>query len=185
MRFPACKSLVTERLKALGFEVFEHLGDEDICFVLRHPQGSECKIPKKLLESYREVGEKVKAVLGHYISSLSKGLERMIRAEAWSDCQQLRVKFDATRWAEQASDEQLIELGECGFRGDYPADDVALFMADHDLQAASLFEFLQVVQTQPYSGDTNGFECEVDADDLRLWLQENRPHLVEQVFAEN
>lgn len=107
----------------------------------------------------------------------------MIRAEAWSDCQQFRIEFDATLWAEQASDQALIDLGQCGCRGDYPADDVVMFMADHDEKAASLFEFIQIVQTQPYNGDTNGFECAVDEDDLRKWLQEHKPHLVEQVFS--
>jgi len=107
----------------------------------------------------------------------------MIRAEAWSDCQQFRIEFDATLWAEQASDKALIDLGQCGCRGDYPADDVVMFMADHDEKAASLFEFIQVVQYQPYNGDTNGFECAVDEDDLRKWLQEHKPHLVEQVFS--
>lgn len=106
----------------------------------------------------------------------------MIRAEAWSDCQQFRIEFDATLWANQASDQALIDLGECGFRGDYPADDVVMFMADHCEKAAKLFEFLQIVQTQPYNGDTNGFECAVDEDDLHTWLTIHRPHLLDKVF---
>lgn len=106
----------------------------------------------------------------------------MIRAEAWSDCRQFRIEFDATLWAEQATDKTLIDLGQCGCRCDYPADDVVMFMADHDKKAASLFEFIQVVQYQ-LNGDTNGFECAVDEDDFRKWLQQHKPHLVNQVFS--
>lgn len=108
----------------------------------------------------------------------------MIAAEAWSDCRQFNIKFDATLWAKQASDQALLDLGKCGFRGDYAADDVVLFMAKHDGKAASLFEFLQVVRYQ-INGDTNGFECAVDEDDLRNWLKEHKPHLIEKVFTDD
>ena len=106
----------------------------------------------------------------------------MIRAKAWSDCRQLRIEFDATLWAEQATDKALIDLGQCGCRCDYPADDVVMFMADHDNKAKSLFEFIEIVRHQ-MNGDTNGFECEVEEEDFRAWLQENKPQLVEQVFG--
>ena len=108
-----------------------------------------------------------------------------IRAQAWSDCGQCKVEFDAILWAEQASDKALIELGQCGCRGDYPADDVAMFMADCNKEVARLFDFIQIVRRQPFSGDTNGFECAVNEDDLRQWLQRHKPHLVEQVFCES
>lgn len=107
----------------------------------------------------------------------------MIRAEAWSDCRQVKIEFDATLWAEQASDQALIALGQCGCRGDYPADDVVIYMANHDEKAKSLFAFLEIVQHQPISGDTNGFECAVNEDDFRKWLKDNKPYLVEQVFS--
>ena len=108
----------------------------------------------------------------------------MISSKAWSDCQQFQIQFDATLWANQASDQALIDLGKCGFRGDYPADDVVMFMADHCEKAKSLFEFLQVARYQ-FNGDTNGFECAVDEDDLRNWLKEHKPHLIEKVFTDD
>ncbi len=104
----------------------------------------------------------------------------MIKAQAWSDCQQKRVEFDATLWAEQASDNDITELVQCGFRCDYAADNVVLFMADHDKKVAELFQFLDIVRRQPYNGDTNGFECSVDEDDFRSWLKENKPTLIQE-----
>lgn len=105
----------------------------------------------------------------------------MIRATAWSDCRGIEVEFDATPWAEQATDQAIIDLIECGFRGDYPADDVVIFMAGVNEQAAKLFRFIELVPFQPFSRDTNGFECEVDEDDLRAWLRERRPELMRRL----
>jgi hypothetical protein len=116
-----------------------------------------------------------------FFSILSFG-DIMIKAKAWSDCRQLEVSFDATKWAEQATDTALVDLAKCDCRCDYPADDVVIFMADHDSQAAKLFEFLQIVTVQPFSMDTNGFECEVDPDDFKAWLESHKPHLVKLAF---
>ena len=101
-----------------------------------------------------------------------------IRAKAWSDCRQIEVHFDCQKWAEQASDKELSDLISCGYSRDYPADKVVRFMADHDNEAKKLFDFLEIVTRQPFSGDTNGFECEVDEDDFISWLGSNKPHLV-------
>jgi len=49
----------------------------------------------------------------------------MIRAEVHSDDYVRQVKFDATKWFESASDQEIINLINCDFGGDYPADSVA------------------------------------------------------------
>jgi hypothetical protein len=109
----------------------------------------------------------------------------MIKAKAWSDCKQLEVEFDATQWAQQANDEALIDLAWCDCRYDYPADEVVLYMAEYnDPEAKKLFDFLKIVTVQPFTMDTNGFECEVDPDDFKAWLSINKPHLVNQAFPE-
>jgi cell pole-organizing protein PopZ len=106
----------------------------------------------------------------------------MIRANAYSDCGGINVSFDATKWAEQASEKDFIDLAACGFRGDYPSDNVVIFMAHFDDQVAKLFQFLEMVPVQP-NRDTNGFECEVNQDDLKNWLEKNKPELVDKVFC--
>ena len=40
------------------------------------------------------------------------------------------VPFNAILWFEQATDEEIINLIECEFRGDYPADAVAEFYSN-------------------------------------------------------
>lgn len=102
----------------------------------------------------------------------------MIHAEAYTDCRQFRVQFDATKWAEQASEKELLSLVECGFGGDYPADAVAQYMSTVDANVTKLFDFLEVVSRQPLTGDKNGFECNVNESDFIAWLQKNRPEIV-------
>ena len=100
-----------------------------------------------------------------------------IRAKAWSDCRQIKVHFDCLKWAEQATEEELSDLISCGYSHDYPADEVVQYMADHDNEAKKLFDFLEIVTRQPFSGDMNGFECEVNEGDFISWLGSNKPHL--------
>ena len=109
--------------------------------------------------------------------------EMAIRAKAWSDCGQMKVAFDCSRWAEQATDKQLSDLIACGCSRDYAADEVARYMSEHDEEARRLFDFLDVARKQPFSGDTNGFECQVDEGDLQGWLRDNRPGLLNALVA--
>lgn len=108
----------------------------------------------------------------------------MIKSKAWSDCGQKLVQFDATAWAEQASDEAISALIDCGFSRDYPADDVAMFMAEVSSDVATLFEFIEIVRRQPFSGDTNGFECAVDEADMLAFIATHRPHLLPPIREE-
>ena len=99
----------------------------------------------------------------------------MIRANVHTDDWHYDVDFDATAWFEQASDQEIIELADCGWRGDYPADAVAEFMADHNNQIQRLFDYLS---HDPRTGkDPIGFECSVNEGDARAWLKEHRPQI--------
>ena len=94
----------------------------------------------------------------------------MITAECHSDDHVREATFDATPWFEQASDGELVSLAECGWRGDYPADAVAQFMAEQSEPVRQVFEYIELVGDQ-------GFECSVNTGDGETWLREHRPHL--------
>lgn len=100
----------------------------------------------------------------------------MIRAEVHSDDHVFKADFDATKWFEQASDEEIIALILCGFGGDYPADAVAHFMAEHDSNVARVFQYLEFGPKMP-DGDTVGFECHVSDSDASMWIQKHKPEL--------
>lgn len=94
-----------------------------------------------------------------------------IKAECHSDDWIREAKFDATPWFVQASAESMGELAKCSWGGDYPADEVAQFMAEHDQGVLKMFQYLNLVSDQK---DAPGFECHVAAADAMAWLTENR-----------
>lgn len=102
----------------------------------------------------------------------------MIRAEVHDDLFRTHAKFDATPWFEQASDEEIIELGRTGWAGDSPADSVAEFCeSSSDVGTpdtiAEVFKATTVLDT--------GFEASIEEEDARRWIQANKPHLIEKI----
>ena len=106
--------------------------------------------------------------------------DKIIRAEVHTDDHRAEASFDAVEWFEQASDQDIIDLAGCSWGGDYPADDVAEFMADHDSNVADVFKFLETYNRGP-ARDRQGFECHVNSDDAIRWLKEHKPTLVPQL----
>jgi len=104
----------------------------------------------------------------------------MIKAECHSDDRNVEVSFDAVPWFKVASKEDIMELATCGWGGDYPADDVAIFMSDHEQpHIADMFKYLEIIHGDPSKKDAQGFECHVDRDDALVWLKTNRSDVYE------
>ena len=101
----------------------------------------------------------------------------MIGATCHSDDRVIEVDFDATKWFEEATDEDILELSDCGWGGDYPADSVAIFMADHNPEIESMFRYLEYISQRLSKEDESGFECHVDDADAKAWIKTNRPQL--------
>jgi hypothetical protein len=107
----------------------------------------------------------------------------MIKAECHSDDRNVEVSFDATPWFKQASDKDILDLANCGWGGDYPADEVAEWMAGDKgrrgvKRIAEMFKYLEIIHGDPSKKNAQGFECHVDEEDARKCLAENRPKLV-------
>jgi len=103
----------------------------------------------------------------------------MIRAEAHSDDFKHTAKFDATPWFEQVTVEEIIELAECGWGGDQPADQVAQFF-----DGETGYEGV----TSMFENKDGGFECHVHEADVFAWLASNRPSVlgaVAEALGEN
>lgn len=97
----------------------------------------------------------------------------MIGAHIRSDDHVFEVNFDATAWASQADLSQLQDLRECGYRGDYPADEVGLFYEDKNREIGELFSYIR--RKNKKSRKNIGFEVWVDGDELEDWIEKNRP----------
>jgi len=71
-----------------------------------------------------------------------------IPAECYSDDHILEATFDAEPWFAHASRPQILALATCGWGGDYPADEVAIYMADYDQGVGKVFSYLELVGAQ-------------------------------------
>lgn len=105
----------------------------------------------------------------------------MIKAQCWSDDRCVEVDFDATRWFKQATIKSIISLANCGWRGDYPADAVAEYMADHNKDIAEMYKYIEIRNKSQIPDMMGGFECVVDEDDAMNWLTINKPKVSEQI----
>jgi hypothetical protein len=90
----------------------------------------------------------------------------------------VEVKFDATRWFKQAKPKSILALARCGWRGDYAADDVAMYMADHNENVSEMFDYIRMRNRI----ETIGFECSVNEEDAKAWLAENCPKVLKKIM---
>ena len=97
--------------------------------------------------------------------------EPEVTAEVHSDDHVYERKFVANPWLEQASDSEILDLLECGCRGDYAADEVAQF-CDDQKPVAEVFKYIEARKDQ-------GFEVSVNEEELRAWLAKHRPSVLE------
>ncbi len=106
--------------------------------------------------------------------SKNNSVDFKISAEVHTDDYVHQIEFDALPWFKQASDGLILELAECGWGGDLPADEVAIYMGGINEDVKRVMDN---VGNNP-NEDLSGFECNVDEDSAIEWVEKNRPHLV-------
>lgn len=110
----------------------------------------------------------------HLVGAQKAG-EPAIEAKLISDDKVFVATFDAEEYFKQASTESLRELVECGFGGDYPADEVAEFFQGKNADVDAVFDYVARISDLPSKKNVSGFECYVDGDHAVSWLKKNRP----------
>lgn len=110
-------------------------------------------------------------------------MSHIIPAEVHSDDHKVTANFDAVAYFVQASDDELVALVDCGFSGDYPADEVAQFMSDLDEGVERVFMYLSF--EPEHFGDRVGFECHVDQGPALLWIKAHRPTAYQRLLDED
>jgi hypothetical protein len=107
----------------------------------------------------------------------------MITATATTDDLAIHVDFDATPYFEQASEEELLALADCGWGGDYPADDVAHFMeGSGDKQLDRLFTYLEIKNDfRSDDDDPTGFEVQIARGEALDWLTNFKPEVLAKI----
>jgi hypothetical protein len=99
-----------------------------------------------------------------------------IPAELHADDGGATANFDAAAFFEQASDEDLVELGKLQWESSYESDAIAEFMNGKDQGVTDVYDYREQ-HPQQLNGDTNGFDVHLDAAAAEAWLEANRPHL--------
>ena len=97
-----------------------------------------------------------------------------VQATLDSDDATYTVKFDAAKWFEQASDEEILDLYKIGWSGDYEADEVAHFVEDEDKEVKEFFSYCDRKDT--------GFEVSVNEYEALRWLHANRPKVEKEIL---
>lgn len=101
--------------------------------------------------------------------------EPVIAAALTTDDHVFEATFDALAYFEQASIENLRALVDCGFGGDYPADEVAEFFQGKNAEVDAVFDYVARISDLPSKKDVSGFECYIDENHAVDWLKKNRP----------
>ncbi len=96
----------------------------------------------------------------------------IIPATAHDDNHQVEVPFDCVDWFQQASTDEIIELADCGWGGDRPADVVVEYYRGKHPVVDDMFTC-----TRPpgHTFDAIGFECYINPKEAMAWLKVNRP----------
>lgn len=95
-----------------------------------------------------------------------------VPAEVHSDDRIIEVEFDASEWLAQASEQEIMDLAECGWGGEEAADVVAEYFQKKNPDIDKLFDYLHLVKDKK---NAPGFECHVDEDEAIYWLVNKRP----------
>lgn len=107
---------------------------------------------------------------------VTKGDGHEIRASFSLDKTDAHITFEALPWFATASDNQLLELAQAGFAHDYPADNVAMALAEHIDELRRLFAVHEILG--------GGFSCSVDPLDAMTWILANRPGIYAALQAD-
>jgi len=97
-----------------------------------------------------------------------------IQAECHSDDHIVETDFDAEPWFIQATNDEITKLACCRWGSDYPADEVAVFIAGVNQSVKRVFIYFELVA---HKKDHPGFECSIETESAMAWIAQHRPQL--------
>ena len=108
-----------------------------------------------------------------------------IAAECYDDLFHHRVTFDSVDWFVQASDQEIMDLAECGWGGNLPADAVAEFFENKNDDIDRVFKAVRFFNNPRWGYKRKiGFECQIEEDSAVNWLRVHRPNIYKKINPE-
>jgi hypothetical protein len=125
-----------------------------------------------------------KSPKGKKLPTECAGVPPVIHGVCHSDDGVVEVQFDASSWFNQASEKEILDLARCGWKNDYPADQVVFYMSDRDQRIADMMKYLELIKNDPMKKDLGGFACAIDETESLVWLKQHRRTLYNRVRKE-
>lgn len=104
-----------------------------------------------------------------------------ISAKCHSDDRVFEISFNALPWLAIAKVNEILELNNCEWANDYPADNVGYFMAPYNHEIAEMLRHAErMSKIKPC-----GFECSVDPTEAMAYLEQYRPDVHAAIVEAN
>jgi len=157
--------------KSIHEALLSHLGHEIVCAAY-YKEGCENDHTNNRFGSTaiecRTCGEVL-------VSGSDETPEVICPAEVHTDDFAIELPFDAEFFFRTACDNDIRALIECDWRGDYPADEVAIQCAKENGDIDVVLE---------YGGDSIGYEVSVDEEKALKYLWDRRPSLMREIESQ-
>lgn len=145
------------------------------------PEGSGYQTLKaiNILKADEAIRRLVKDKGAHLESGGAASL--VIPAEVYTDDYYEEARFDAAKWFEEATDDEVLELARCGWGGEYASDRVAEWTANLNPSVRAVLDSTGRVRGRKMVG----FECHVSEPSAMRWLAKHRPALFQKIYGGN
>jgi len=109
----------------------------------------------------------------------------VISAECYDNLKQNLIKFDAVEWFEQSDDDAIISLLKRDWAVNSPTDPIVDSFTETDAEISAriyaMFNYVEATNLLD-SGDLSDYMCQIDAEDVIAWIEENRPELHSEIL---
>lgn len=118
---------------------------------------------------------------GRWVEARLPNQPLTIPAEVYTDDYYEEARFDAAKWFEEATDDEVLELARCGWGGEYASDRVAEWTANLNPSVRAVLDSTGRVRGRKMVG----FECHVSEPSAMRWLAKHRPALFQKIYGGN
>ncbi|WP_087864072.1 hypothetical protein [Comamonas thiooxydans] len=145
-----------------------------------HDVGIALQDIDSLVESLQDLKQTIKERVRQHDG---QAMMPAVMTKLTSDDGVAKAEFNAALWFYQASVEDLVELQQCGWNCDYPADAIAHFFEVKLNEVGNVFGHINRVNQDSFDDRMTGFQVVVDAQAAKAWLAVHRPAVAAKLWC--